>query len=263
MTNVAPRRIVITGASAGIGRALALVYAAPGVVLGLVGRDGQRLAATAADCRMRGAEVLIGQLDVRDAQSTDNWIRQFDAQYPVDLLIANAGVASTLASASDWEDRDRMAHIVDTNFYGSVNVVLPAIECMRVRRCGRIAMVASLAALRGMAISPAYCASKAAIKAYGDSVRPLLALDGVGVTVILPGFVKTAMSDVFPGDKPFLWSAERSAVYIRSRLDAGRSEIAFPALLAFGMRLLSILPAALADAILGRLSYLPSKDRVN
>ncbi|WP_063533522.1 SDR family NAD(P)-dependent oxidoreductase [Burkholderia sp. MSMB1589WGS] len=261
MTSAAPHHVVITGASAGLGRALALAYAAPGVVLGLVGRDAARLDACAQACRARGAEVVVGQFDVRDAERAQAWLWAFDDAHPIDLLIANAGVASTLSSASDWEGLERTARVVDTNFYGALQAALPVIERMRPRGRGRIAMVSSLAALRGMAISPAYCASKAAIKAYADSVRPLLARDGVGMSVILPGFVKTAMSDVFPGDKPFLWSADRAAAHIRAKLAAGRAEIAFPALLAFGMRLLTLLPAALADAILGRLSYLPREER--
>ncbi|AOK46146.1 capsular biosynthesis protein [Burkholderia sp. MSMB617WGS] len=263
MRSRGPIHIVITGASAGLGRAVALTYAQPGIMLGLVGRDRERIAATAAACRARGATVETGAIDVRDAAAIAAWLDDFDSRHSIDLLIANAGIASTIASASDWEGLERTARVIDTNLYGTLNTVLPVIDRMRERRRGRIAMVSSIAALRGMAISPAYCASKTAIKAYGDSVRPLLARDGVGVTVILPGFVKTAMSDVFPGDKPFLWSAERSAAYIRRRLDAGRSEIAFPGLLAFGMRLLSLLPAALADAILDRLSYLPPKDPAN
>jgi short-subunit dehydrogenase len=112
-----------------------------------------------------------------------------------------------------------------------------------------------------MAISPAYCASKSAIKAYGESVRPLLAADGVRLSLVFPGFVKTAMSDVFPGDKPFLWSAEKAARYIRAKLESGRAEIAFPALLALGMRLLPLLPPLLGDRILDRLSYLPRAER--
>ncbi|HEM7800447.1 SDR family NAD(P)-dependent oxidoreductase [Burkholderia cenocepacia] len=263
MLSFRPRHVVVTGASAGLGRAIALAYARPGTVLGLIGRDRERIDATAVACRARGATVEMGVMDVREATAMSAWLADFDTRHPIDLLIANAGVASTIADASDWEDLERTARVIDTNLYGTLHTVLPVIDRMRERRRGRIAMVSSIAALRGMAISPAYCASKAAIKAYGDSVRPLLARDGVGVTIILPGFVKTAMSDVFPGDKPFLWSAERSAEYIRRRLDAGRSEIAFPGLLAFGMRLLPLLPAALADAILDRLSYLPSKDRVN
>ncbi|WP_434661799.1 SDR family NAD(P)-dependent oxidoreductase [Paraburkholderia sp. A3BS-1L] len=252
-----PSNIVITGASAGIGRELALAYAGPGAILGLIGRDLTRLESSASDCRALGATVVTATIDVCDAAAMQHWLGEFDTAHPIDLLIANAGVASTLAGASDWEGLERTARVVDTNFYGAMHAVLPVIEQMRKRRRGRVAMVASIAALRGMAISPAYCASKAAVKAYADSVRPILRRDGVGMTVILPGFVKTAMSDVFPGDKLFMWSADQAAAHIRRKINAGRAEIAFPGLLAFGMRLLTLLPPAVADAILDRLSYQP------
>lgn len=263
MSSAMTQRIVITGASAGLGRALAYAYAQPGCVLGLVARNAAELEVTAEACRVRGAEVLTGVVDVRDATAIGAWLVEFDNRYPIDLLIANAGIASTLASAGDWEGLDRTCAVVDTNFYGSMHTVLPVLDRMRLRKQGRVAMVSSLASLRGMAISPAYCASKAAIKAYGDSVRPLLTRDGVGMTVILPGFVSTAMSDVFPGDRPFMWSADRAAAHIRRKLDVGRAEIAFPRLLSVGMRLLTILPVQVADAILDRLSYLPREERVN
>ena len=256
-----PRHVVITGATAGLGRALALAYAAPGVVVGLIGRDAARLDEVAAACRARGAAVECGRVDVCDAEAMRTWLNAFDDTHPIDLLIANAGVASTLAHADDWEELERTAVVVDTNLYGALHAVLPVIARMRARRRGHVAMISSLAALRGMAISPAYCASKAAIKAYGDSVRPVLARDGIRMSIVLPGFVKTAMSDVFPGDKPFMWSADRAARHIRRRLLAGRAEIAFPGALAFGMRLLTLLPALLADAILGKLSYLPREGR--
>ncbi|SDH63205.1 SDR family NAD(P)-dependent oxidoreductase [Paraburkholderia phenazinium] len=261
MSKGLPRHIVITGASAGLGQALALAYAAPGVVLGLVGRDAARLKACASACQARGAQVETVLTDVRDAATMQAALERFDDTFPIDLLIANAGVASTLASAKDWEELERTAAIVDTNFYGAMHAVLPVVARMRPRRHGQIALVSSIAALRGMAISPAYCASKAALKAYGDSVRPLLARDGVRLSIVLPGFVKTAMSDVFPGDKPFLWSADKAARHIQRKLAACRSEIAFPNLLAFGMLLLTLLPATLADAILGKLSYLPREER--
>ncbi|AFQ49143.1 SDR family NAD(P)-dependent oxidoreductase [Burkholderia cepacia] len=256
-----PRHVVITGATAGLGRALALAYAAPGVVVGLIGRDAARLDDVAAACRARGAAVECGRFDVCDAEAMRTWLDAFDDAHPIDLLIANAGVASTLAHADDWEELDRTTAVIDTNLYGALHAVLPVIARMRTRRHGQIAMVSSIAALRGMAISPAYCASKAAIKAYGDSVRPVLARDGIRMSVILPGFVKTAMSDVFPGDKRLMWSADRAARHIRRKLDAGRAEIAFPGMLVLGMRLLTLLPAALADAILGKLSYLPREGR--
>lgn len=261
MRSALPRHIVVTGASAGLGRALALAYAREGVVLALSGRDAQRLESCAAQCRAFGAHVITATIDVRDAARMQNWLEAIDETYAIDLLVANAGAASTLAHADDWESRERTAAIVDTNFYGAMHSVLPIVERMRTRRRGQIALISSIAALRGMAISPAYCASKAALKAWGDSVRPVLARDGISIAVVLPGFVKTAMSDVFPGDKPFLWSAEKAAAYIQRKLAAGRAEIAFPGLLALGMRLLALLPATLADAILGRLSYLPREER--
>ncbi|TAM04818.1 MAG: SDR family NAD(P)-dependent oxidoreductase [Paraburkholderia sp.] len=255
--------VVVTGASAGLGRALAVAHARPGAVLGLVGRNAAQLEATAASCRMRGARVIAGAVDVRDADALCRWLLAFDDAHPVDLLIANAGLASTLATSADWEDLERTRRVVDTNFYGVMHTVLPMIDRMRARKYGSIAMISSLAALRGMAISPAYCASKAAIKAYADSVRPLLARDGIVLSVVLPGFVKTAMSDVFPGDKRLMWSAGRAAGHIRRKLHARRAEIAFPGALAFGMRFLSVMPVRLADCILGRLSYLPEKDGAN
>ncbi|MGT0191965.1 SDR family NAD(P)-dependent oxidoreductase [Burkholderia pyrrocinia] len=254
------KNIVITGASNGLGRALAIEYAAPGIVLGLIGRDDERLEATARDCRALGASTHIGRVDVRDAAAMADWLCAFDDLEPIDLLISNAGVASTLRSASDWEGLERTAAIVNTNFFGVIHAVLPVIERMRTRRRGQIAMISSLAAFRGMAISPAYCASKSAVRAYADSVRPLLVREGIAVSVVFPGFVQTAMSDVFPGEKPFMWSAERAARYIRYKVGKRNTEIAFPMVLAVGMRLLSILPAKVADAILGRLSYLPRKE---
>ncbi|KWF24683.1 SDR family NAD(P)-dependent oxidoreductase [Burkholderia pseudomultivorans] len=257
MSASGPRVVVITGSSAGLGRALAMSYAAPGITLGLIGRSSERLESVAADCRARGANVVVGCLDVRDSVTVQSWMSDFDALYPIELLIANAGVASTLRSSDDWEHIERTAEVVDTNLYGALHTVLPVIDRMRARRQGHIAVVSSLAALRGMAISPAYCASKAALVAYCDSVRPILARDHVGLSVVMPGFVRTSMSDVFPGNKPFMWSAEKAAQYIKTRLALRRVEIAFPFSLAFGIKFLRLLPVAVADAILGRLSYLP------
>jgi NADP-dependent 3-hydroxy acid dehydrogenase YdfG len=255
-----PRVVVITGSSAGLGRALALSYSAPNTTLGLIGRSLERLESVASECRVRGAEVVTGCVDVRDAAAIHEWLDDFDTRFPIDLLIANAGIASTLRSADDWEGVDRTAAVIDTNLYGALHTVLPVIDRMRARRRGHIAVVSSLAALRGMAISPAYCASKAALMSYCDSVRPILARDHVALSVIMPGFVKTAMSDVFPGNKPYMWSAEKAAQHIQRKLARRHVEIAFPFRLAFGMKLLRVLPAAMADAILGRLSYLPGKE---
>src|SRR5579864_5949741 len=123
MRKAAPRHVVITGASAGLGRALALAYASPCVVLGLIGRDAERLEASAQACRAKGAMVETALIDVRDVQAMQTWLHRFDDAHPIDLLIANAGAASTLASTQDWEDLKRTAAIVDTNFYGAMHAV--------------------------------------------------------------------------------------------------------------------------------------------
>jgi short-subunit dehydrogenase len=243
---------VVTGASAGIGRALAQAYAAPGTVLGLIGRDVERLEASADACRARGAKVITSCVDIREADTLKTWLDAFDAAHPIDLLIANAGASSVRTSASDWEDLARITKIMDVNLYGTLHTALPVIERMRTRKRGQIGLVSSLAALRGVAVSPAYCMSKAGIKVWADSVRPLLKRDGITLSVILPGFVKTAMSDNYPGDKPLMWSVQRAAAYIRQQLAAGRLEIGFPFRLYWIGRLLTLLPIPLADSILNQ-----------
>ncbi|WJF90822.1 SDR family NAD(P)-dependent oxidoreductase [Paraburkholderia bonniea] len=258
--HAAPRHIVITGASAGLGYALALAYAAPGVVLGLLGRDAVRLDACAAQCRARGALTVTACIDVRDALAVQNWLWHFDDAHPVDLLLANAGVAHTLAAPGDWEDLACIETLLRVNFAGALHAVLPLAGRMRLRGAGQIALVSSLAALRGMALSPAYCASKAALSVWAEAMRPLLACEGVRLTLILPGFVQTAMSERFPASKPWLWPADKAAQHIRRKLAAGCAEIAFPWPLAWGMRLLALLPVTLADALLAR-SYWPGQKR--
>lgn len=243
---VRPPTVVITGASNGIGAALALAYAQGGVSLGLIGRDQARLSDVAARCRARGAEVETGLIDVTDAQALGEWLRAFDQDHPVDLLIANAGIASTLAAQDDSEDWDTVRRVFGINTWGTLNTIAPLMERMRSRRHGQIGIVSSLSAYVGMPISPAYCGSKAAIKVYGEALRGWLAPQGVGVTVICPGFVKSDMSDRFPGPTPFRVSAEKAARLIQDGLARNRARIAFPFPLTLSMWFLSILPPALS-----------------
>ncbi len=146
MTDRRPRCIVITGASAGIGQALAHAYAEPGVTLGLAARDAARLEACAEQCRQAGATVVTAQVDVRNADAVAAWLTAFDDAHPIDLLIANAGVASTLSSSSDWEDLARTREVFDTNFYGAFHTLLPVLERLRARKRGHVVVVSSLAA---------------------------------------------------------------------------------------------------------------------
>lgn len=247
--------IVITGASAGIGYALAQHYAKPNVTLGLIGRNIARLADIAAICRQQGADVVTATVDVTDTNALKDWLLEFDRQSPVDLLIANAGVTSILPNNSDAEPWESVCKVLDVNIYGVFNTIHPLLEPMRKRQRGQIAIVSSLAAFRGMPISPSYCASKAAVKSYGEALRGWLQHDGVQVSVICPGFVKSDLSDQFPEPKLLMISASKAARIIQQGLSKNKALISFPFPLDLGMKFLALTPAWFANWIFNLLKY--------
>jgi short-subunit dehydrogenase len=247
-----PRSILITGASSGIGAALAERYAAPQTHLALCGRDAARLAAVSERCRERGATMFNACLDVTDAAAVAAWVEAADAAAPLDLVIANAGIQGGLWREGVGETRDELDRVMGVNFAGMCNTLYPALPAMRRRGHGQIALVASLAALRGLPVSPGYCASKAATRIYGEALRSWLAEEGVAVSIVLPGFVDTRLSRTMGGPKPFMMSPERAAAIISRGLARGHRQIAFPFRLYLGMQLLRALPAAAADGILRR-----------
>jgi short-subunit dehydrogenase len=251
-----PRSIVITGASSGIGAALALAYAAPGVTLALTGRDEKRLSGVAAQCRVRGAEVIPAVLDAADRAGMAAWLRDIDAAHPVDLVVANAGVSAGSGRGGESEEQARA--VFDTNLTGVLNTIHPLLDRMRARRRGQIALMASLAGYRGFPGAPAYCASKAAVRVYGEALRGEAAADGVAVSVICPGFVESRMTARNPFPMPFLMDADRAARIVRKGLARNRGRIAFPWPMALGAWLVMALPAALADRLTRQAPRKPS-----
>jgi short-subunit dehydrogenase len=219
--------IVITGASSGIGEALALEYAAPGVALALSGRDGERLRAVAESCRTRGAAVDAVALDVTDRAALADWLTRFDDAHPVDLLVANAGVSIDKDNSS-LDDFSIVRQTMAVNVDGVFNTVEPLIGRMMGRRRGQIALVSSLASFIGLPYSASYNASKAAVRVWGESIRYVLKKHGVGVSVICPGFVTTRLTANAPFPMPFLMTAAQAAVIIRRGLASNRPRIAFP-----------------------------------
>lgn len=250
-----PCSILITGASSGIGRALAVEYACAGRTLFLSGRNAARLDIAAAQCRDRGAAVHAQAIDVTDAAATAAWVGACDARSPLDLVVANAGISGGTGFGSESAAQAR--EILATNLDGVLNTVLPAIPPMQERRRGQIALMSSLAAFRGFPGAPAYCASKAAVRVWGESLRGELKRHGIGVSVICPGFVRSRMTAGNPYPMPLIMSAERAARIIRRGLarDAGR--IVFPWALYGMVRLFAGLPVALVDPILARLPKKP------
>jgi short-subunit dehydrogenase len=244
------RSVVVTGASSGLGALLAAAYAGRDTALGLVGRDAERLAATAARCRSAGADVAVGTLDVAEGDALAAWLLEFDRVHPVELLIANAGIELGPEPESFGEPIEMTLRQISVNFVGAVHTIAPLVPAMCRRGRGRVAVIASVAAYRGMPYNPGYCASKAGLRAYAEALRPRVARYGVGVSVACPGFFTSPMTDRWDGPTPFLLSGERAAQQIKRGIDRGRARIAFPWPLAFAMRFCDLVPAAVGDAIL-------------
>ncbi len=246
------RSILITGASSGIGRALALAYAAPRTELALIGRSAERLRDVAAAAKARGAGVVTVQLDVRDRDAMHAWIAARDAARPFDLAIANAGISTGLAGKGLCEEPEAVRALLATNLLGVLNTVEPLIGAMCARGHGQLAFIGSIAGLRGLPYSPAYCASKAAVHAYAESLRGRLEERGVLVSLVIAGFVKTPLNEKISAAKPFEISDARAADIIKSGLARGKATIVFPRRLYLAARLARLLPPRLADRLLAQ-----------
>jgi short-subunit dehydrogenase len=250
-----PKTILITGASSGIGEALAEAYAGPGVTLVLTGRDRERLDAVAARCMERGAEVRAATVDVADRAAMADWLALVDQATPVDLCIANAGISGGTGGRGESEEQAR--RILAVNVDGVLNTIHPLIGPMTARGRGQLALVSSLAGFRGYPGAPAYCASKAAVRSYGESLRLDLRPVGIEVSVICPGFVKSRITDRNRFPMPFLMDADRAASIIKRGLERNRGRIAFPLPTYLMAWLVAVLPSALADALL---AHTPAKE---
>lgn len=249
------RVIVVTGASSGLGAALAKAYAGPQTVLGLIGRHRERLAEVTRACSEAGATVNAAAINVADASAMAVWLTEFDRVYPVELLIANAGISAGPEPHSPSEGVPAAAEQIGINLLGAINTIEPLLGAFCSRERGRIAVVSSLAAYRGLPYSPGYCASKAGLRAYAEALRARLEPHGIGVTVICPGFFASPMTDRFDGPTPFLLSAEQATRRVKRGIDRGRRRVVFPWPLAFGLRFCDIAPAMLGDAILRRFRF--------
>lgn len=253
------RTIVITGASSGIGKALASIFASPEVLLILSGRNLQRLEEVAQYCRELGAQVECYVLDVRDRESMRSWLEAIDSEKKVDLVIANAGISGGLGG-SKIEDSTQINEIFAVNLFGVLNTIEPLLPRMIERGQGQIAIMSSLAGFRGFPGAPAYAASKAAVRIYGESLASALSSSGVKVHVICPGFVVSPMTDSNDFKMPFLINADKAAQIIKKGIDKGYGRIAFPWQTWLIVWFLALLPDCFANYIVCRT---PSKSVVS
>lgn len=248
MSRREPRSILITGASSGLGDALACAYARPGVHLALGGRDPARLREVTDHCLMTGAQVTDAAIDVTDSPAMAAWIQRADDRQPLDLVIANAGISARTAGTGDPERR--IQAIFSVNLAGVVNSLLPAIRLMQARGQGQLAIMSSLAGFIALPDAASYCASKAAVRVWGEGLRGALAAEGIAVTVICPGYIKTPMTAGAGLWMPLAMEADAAAALIKRRLARAPARIAFPWPLYAAVRLFGLLPAALATRLL-------------
>lgn len=257
------KRILITGATGGLGQALALAYAAADTLLILSGRDNKKLDSICAKCRQKGAMTLSSVLDLQSQNQIFKWASDIDVQNPIDLVIVNAGISSSVGEQGQGENIQDVRRVFAVNSMAVFETVLPLAERMKQRGGGQIAIISSLGGIRGMPCSPSYSASKAAVRVFGQSLRSWLKPYGIKVNVVTPGFVTTPMSKRYQGSKPFMISPEKAAQIIKKGLARNKSEIAFPKILALGVKALDFLPFCIVDEILRRFfqfHVIPDKD---
>jgi NADP-dependent 3-hydroxy acid dehydrogenase YdfG len=240
-----PTSILITGAAGGIGSALTRAYAAPGNHLFLGDLDARRLEALAEACRSLGATVAGAVVDVTDRNAMAAWITEADAVKPLDLVIVLAGISHGTAQQEETPEEIRAVFAV--NLDGMLNTIEPFLPRMRERQRGQIALMSSQAGFRGFAVAPSYCATKSAIWAYAEGLRGRLLREHIGVSVIIPGFVKTPLTDDNPYPMPFRVSAERAAEIIKRGLARNKARIRFPQPIPAVVYLLSLLPPSWVD----------------
>ncbi|MCF8480436.1 MAG: SDR family NAD(P)-dependent oxidoreductase [Rhodospirillum sp.] len=249
-----PRRVLITGASSGLGAALARRYAAPGVSLILGARRLDLMEEVAASCRAKGANVSKTSIDVTDREVTRAWVLAADGEAFLDLVVANAGISAGSAGQGG-ESEDQARRILDVTVTGVLNTVEPILPRFLKRRRGQVALLSSLAGYRGYPGAPAYCASKAWVRVWGEATRLRLAPEGVEVNVVMPGFFRSAITEANDFPMPFLMGEDDAARRVARGLSANRGRIAFPWPTTFVAWVLAALPAALADPLLSRTPY--------
>ena len=257
MNSSKPQRVFITGASSGIGQALAKHYASQSATLGLVARRGEVLQALSAEL---GVECAIYALDVRDGDALEKAAQDFMAHFGVpDIVIANAGVShGTLTEHK--EDIAAFKAVLEINVLGMLHTFQPFIDSMRQAGKGSLVGIASVAGIRGLPGAGAYSASKAAAISYLESLRVEMAPSGVHVTTIAPGYIRTPMTDVNTYKMPFLMDADVAAAKFAKAIENRRRFVVIPWQMSWVARFMRFIPPVLWDWAMKKAPHKPRLD---
>jgi short-subunit dehydrogenase len=248
--------ILITGASSGIGRALAIDLAKNCQNLFLCARNLTNLEQTRNLCQAdqnakSPTSIHLKVLDVKDQQACQSYIDEIEKNYQLDLIIANAGISA--GTANGLESIDQIKQIFDTNLYGVINIIQPGISYMKNRKHGQIAIISSLAGFIALPSSPAYSASKSAVRIYGEALRVNLSNYNIKVNVICPGYVKTPMTAVNNFYMPLIINSSKASKKIIFGIENNKPLIIFPLALYLIIMLSLALPRFIVDKIFKKL----------
>ena len=249
MSTAAPL-VYITGASSGIGQALAARFHAEGYRLAVVARRAGELQTWAESMSLPAATFAVYGADVRDIDAiTAAGRRCIEAQGLPDVVIANAGISVGIDTA-DPADLDVMRSTLETNVLGMASTFHPFVAAMQERRSGRLVGIASVAGIRGLPGHGAYCASKAAVIGYCESLRGEMRPFGVKVVTIAPGYIDTPLTRGNRYSMPFLMSAADFADRAWKTIERGTSWRVIPWQMGIVVGLLRLIPNALFDRLL-------------
>ena len=249
------RVVLITGASSGIGAALALSLAQRGATLGLLARRAEMLEDLAVQVTAAGGQALALPADVRDAAAVQTAADTLRARYGhIDTAVINAGIGGKTTDGKQLS-AEIVGNIITVNLIGAVNAIAAVVPQMVTRGSGQVVAISSLSAYRGLPKSGGYCASKAGMSALFESLRVDTAGTGVDVSIIHPGFIKTPLTSGRAAKMPFLLELEDGTAKILRAIEQRKKSYAFPWQLATLVRLAMILPIPVYDFIVARNNY--------
>lgn len=253
-TTIPITTILITGASSGIGAALARAHARPGVLLLLWGRDDARLRAVADDCAGRGARCRTEAFDLRDLDMLGARLAAADAETPLDIAIFNAGLGGTVPDGRHAEAPDRARATAEVNFVVPVVAASQAAEAMARRGAGQIVLVGSIAESFPLPMAPTYAGTKAGLALFAEALDIRMRRQGVAVTLVSPGFIDTPMSRGVTEPKPFLMTADAATAIIARKVAARARRVVVPWQFAVIRAATRLLPRAVLRLVLARAS---------